>query len=313
MRGLRRHLSYANVVASLALFFVLGGGAYAAFQFPKNSIDSKQIRASAIGPSEIRAGAVRSTAIANRSILTEHLATKRGGPLPLPSVCPPGQLTIPEIEGGGLQGKIVWRCIDSNPLRDFPPGMVPCPEGTFDPTTQNFFGAHCLPIPGLPADGAENPPDGLPTCPPNALPGTLCLNLEQSIAPGQTVSGVIGSLGRVNSGEHHAYASFPLRAERPISNGDVVIDNANGTGGGDPLNVCVGTWFSPTAPNNTVCVYLTDTPNVPTGSITGDVPRGTTRAGFGVSYRVGGDGNPIPAGIEGTWAYTGIEPDPGGD
>ena len=32
---LRRHLTYANVAASLALFLALGGAAYAATQLPK--------------------------------------------------------------------------------------------------------------------------------------------------------------------------------------------------------------------------------------------------------------------------------------
>ena len=35
---LRRHLTYANVVASLALFLALGGAAYAATQLPQNSV-----------------------------------------------------------------------------------------------------------------------------------------------------------------------------------------------------------------------------------------------------------------------------------
>jgi hypothetical protein len=35
---LRRHLTYANVVASLALFLALGGAAFAATQLPRNSV-----------------------------------------------------------------------------------------------------------------------------------------------------------------------------------------------------------------------------------------------------------------------------------
>ena len=39
----RRHLSFANVVSVIALFVALGGGAYAAFHLPKNSVRSKNI------------------------------------------------------------------------------------------------------------------------------------------------------------------------------------------------------------------------------------------------------------------------------
>ena len=40
---LRSHLTYSNVVSTLCLFLVLGGGAYAAFHLPKNSVRSKNI------------------------------------------------------------------------------------------------------------------------------------------------------------------------------------------------------------------------------------------------------------------------------
>jgi hypothetical protein len=43
MRLIRSHLTYANVMATIAVFLVLGGGAYAAFHLPKNSVRSKNI------------------------------------------------------------------------------------------------------------------------------------------------------------------------------------------------------------------------------------------------------------------------------
>jgi len=43
MRGIRRHLSYSNVMVTLLAFIVLGGGAYAAFHLPRNSVRSKHI------------------------------------------------------------------------------------------------------------------------------------------------------------------------------------------------------------------------------------------------------------------------------
>ena len=39
-----RHLTYANVVGTLALFIVLGSGAYAATKLPKNSVTGLQVK-----------------------------------------------------------------------------------------------------------------------------------------------------------------------------------------------------------------------------------------------------------------------------
>ena len=47
-RWIRRRLTYANVIATLALFLVLNVGAYAALKIPPNSIGSAQLSPSAI-------------------------------------------------------------------------------------------------------------------------------------------------------------------------------------------------------------------------------------------------------------------------
>lgn len=41
---MRLKLTYANVIATLALFIALGGGAIAASQLGKNSVGSKQLK-----------------------------------------------------------------------------------------------------------------------------------------------------------------------------------------------------------------------------------------------------------------------------
>jgi hypothetical protein len=53
MDFLRRHLTYANVAATLALFLGLGGAAYAATQLPKNSVGTKQLRNGAVTAAKI--------------------------------------------------------------------------------------------------------------------------------------------------------------------------------------------------------------------------------------------------------------------
>jgi Collagen triple helix repeat (20 copies) len=53
MRFLSRHLTYANVAATLALFLALGGAAYAATQLPKNSVGTAQLRNGAVTAGKI--------------------------------------------------------------------------------------------------------------------------------------------------------------------------------------------------------------------------------------------------------------------
>ena len=60
---LRGKLTYANVVATLALFIALGGGAYAAIHLKKNSVGTKQIKKNAVTSSKIMNGAVTKTKI----------------------------------------------------------------------------------------------------------------------------------------------------------------------------------------------------------------------------------------------------------
>jgi hypothetical protein len=59
LRRLRNRLTYANVVATLALFIALGGSSYAAIKLPKNSVGATQIKAGAVHTGEIRDRTIR--------------------------------------------------------------------------------------------------------------------------------------------------------------------------------------------------------------------------------------------------------------
>src|SRR6476646_7282163 len=50
--------TYANVVATLALFTALGRGAYAAVKLPKNSVGATQRRRDAVASSKVRNGSM---------------------------------------------------------------------------------------------------------------------------------------------------------------------------------------------------------------------------------------------------------------
>ncbi len=58
MHRIRGKLTYANVMATIAVFIALGGASYAAVKLPKNSVGSEQIKNGAITGAKIKNGAV---------------------------------------------------------------------------------------------------------------------------------------------------------------------------------------------------------------------------------------------------------------
>jgi hypothetical protein len=59
MPKIRKHLSYANVVASLALFLVVSGGAaYAASHLAKNSVGARQLKVNSVTGAKVKDGSL---------------------------------------------------------------------------------------------------------------------------------------------------------------------------------------------------------------------------------------------------------------
>jgi hypothetical protein len=59
MKGKHRiRLTYANVVASIALFAALGGSSYAAFSLPAKSVGAKQLRSGAVRTAKVKDGSL---------------------------------------------------------------------------------------------------------------------------------------------------------------------------------------------------------------------------------------------------------------
>jgi hypothetical protein len=54
MTRIRPSLTYANVMATIAVFLALGGGAYAVTQLPKNSVGTKQIKNNAVNSAKVK-------------------------------------------------------------------------------------------------------------------------------------------------------------------------------------------------------------------------------------------------------------------
>jgi hypothetical protein len=79
MRSLRRHLSYANVAATIALFVALGGTSYAALSLPAGSVGTKQLKNGAVTRAKLGHG-VLATAAGPQGLPGPQGATGSQGP-----------------------------------------------------------------------------------------------------------------------------------------------------------------------------------------------------------------------------------------
>jgi hypothetical protein len=71
LQRLMSRLTYANVTATVALFIALGGTSYAALKLPRNSVGAAQIRAGAVGSRQLhdRSVLLRDLSVSARSSL----------------------------------------------------------------------------------------------------------------------------------------------------------------------------------------------------------------------------------------------------
>ena len=74
--SIRARLTYANVVASGALFVALGGASYAAVSLPERSVGTKQLRNDAVKQSKLAPGSVGSEQLRRRSVKAPKLADR---------------------------------------------------------------------------------------------------------------------------------------------------------------------------------------------------------------------------------------------
>jgi hypothetical protein len=76
LQVLSGHLSYANVVATLALFIALGGASYAAVTLPRNSVGTAQLKKNAVTATKVRNGAITGAKMKPGTITAKRI--KRG-------------------------------------------------------------------------------------------------------------------------------------------------------------------------------------------------------------------------------------------
>src|SRR5688500_15909104 len=72
---IRNHASYANVMATVAVFVAIGGTSYAAITLPRNSVGQQQLKSGAVGPKELKRGAVGARSIKNGAVGIRDIST----------------------------------------------------------------------------------------------------------------------------------------------------------------------------------------------------------------------------------------------
>lgn len=95
MKQLRKHLTYANVVGTLALFLVLAGTtAFAASHLGKNSVGSKQLKKNSVTKAKIKKNAVATAKIKKDAVTGAKVNEATLGTVPSAGVA--SSLTPPE-------------------------------------------------------------------------------------------------------------------------------------------------------------------------------------------------------------------------
>ena len=108
----RLRLSYANVMATIAVFIALGGGAYAAVQLPADSVGTQQIRPHAVTRSRLADQSVSTGALARNSVSLNRLSS---GVRSLLTRNAPGAQGAPGISGpAGAPGTRSFRASGSD-------------------------------------------------------------------------------------------------------------------------------------------------------------------------------------------------------
>lgn len=279
MRNLRPQLSYANVMATIAVFVALGGAAVAA-GLPKHSI----------GPRQLKRGAVRSWTIAHKAVTAGKLAPKSvvagklGANAVLPWNLPNGVVNSAKLgDGSVLARKMRNGVVTTKKLKNG--GVTSEKLGGGAVTTAKLDGAAVTT--GKLADGSVTAGKLAPGVGP--LLGTL--------PHGQTLRGVFDLGGDTDLAREGISFQFPLQAAPAAPEANVLAADSSTAacpglkGGADP---------TPEAAAGQLCVYVRSR-SAKAKALAFD-PEGVSGLGFGLAAEF-----EAPAAenqIQGFWAVT---------
>ena len=153
MKKIRARLTFANVVACMALFIALGGVGYAATKLPKNSVGSKQLKNGAVTGAKLKAKAVTAAKLGAGAVGTAALAN--------------GAVTGAKVDAGSLgtvpnathanSANTATSAGDATTLQGRPPSSFIGGEGQiFGNTVQLGLGQKGVPVLTVPGFGQLN-------------------------------------------------------------------------------------------------------------------------------------------------------------
>lgn len=188
---IRGRLTYSNVIATIALFLAIGGGAFAASALKKNSVKSKQIAPKAVKSADIARGAVKTDKLANKSVTAAKLASGLSTQGPQG---PPGPSGASIFDGSIPSGKTVTGLFvldgyaggPGNQVREGISFPVPAPAALEDATVGIGTGSAAFNEPttaeiqGAVADVDEDPACTGNAGAPQAPAGRLCFYIGGS-------------------------------------------------------------------------------------------------------------------------------------
>jgi hypothetical protein len=162
MKRIRGKLTYANVVATIALFLAVGGAsAMAANQLAKNSVGAKQLKSNAVTAAKIKAGAVTSPKVAAGAIGASALApgsvnsSALGNGAVTDSKLADGAVSTVKLAAGSVgNGQLGSGSVSADKLGDGSVTTTKIPDGSI---TENKLADHYLNAStvGVPLAGAN--------------------------------------------------------------------------------------------------------------------------------------------------------------
>jgi hypothetical protein len=136
LKHLRKRLTYANVMSSIAVFLVLGGATALAAGLAKNSVGTKQLKKNAVTAKKIKKNAVTTPKIKNQAVTAPKLA--------------PGAVTGSAIGAGSITNdKLAEGAVTGNKVAGGTIGRGNLSEGVLLPRGFALVEADGTVVPGL--------------------------------------------------------------------------------------------------------------------------------------------------------------------
>ena len=272
MRIPRPQLSYANVIATIALFVALGGAAVAA-GLPKNSVGTNQLKRGAVSAAKLKRGAVTAGKIAPKAVV----AGKLGANAVLPGNLGNGIITTNKLSDGAvIASKIKNSVVTTNKLNNGAVTSAKLDDGSVNP---NKLG-----------DGAVT----FAKLAPN-VPGQL----QTKAASGVTLRGTfdIGSVAAAAGDTTRGAISLQYPVPTPVALGVSVFAPGESPGGNCPGLGADGE--TPQASPSELCIYLLKAVNLDGNPFL--EAEGISRYGTGLIAKAKDPGTFYGYGV---WAYT---------